>query len=283
MSIYYLPQEFSSFNQLPVVFQYSYTSQRAVERSQVALSHHLISFLQLGKKTVILPQKVVEIPDQHFLLLSEGQCLMTEKLSIGGRYHNHLLFFEHSVVEQLLLRHVIVVQRKAHSANFRVLPYDAFIHNFVSSLKWIPNTAGWLLQHKVEEFLLYGYYQYGAAFFSFLKKPPLPALQRLVQVAQQAIYEQLTIEQMAFLCAMSVSTFKRRFAEHYQNTPQAWLREQRLQEAARQLRQGPQQLSDLAAQLGFQHRSSFSAAFKARFGVTPSAYANAQRINRLIF
>ncbi len=283
MATYFLPNDFATGAEAPAVFQYSYKSHQESHRSQVQLSHHLLSFLQTGNKTVFLPQQAVTVPDNHFLLLSEGHCLMTETLSTTHTYHSQLLFFKQGIVEALLARHKILLPSKMTAPNVQVLPYDAFVRHFVRSLALVPTAAPLFLQHKVEEFLLYGYHTYGTSFFSFLKTPPLPAAQQLAQVAQQAIYQKLTVEQMAFLCAMSSSTFKRRFAAQYACTPQAWLREQRLQRAVQLLRQGQHRPSELATVLGFQHHSSFTAAFKSRFGRTPSAYLRQQRTNGLTF
>lgn len=272
--MYTLPNYFLSSENTPDVVQHSYKSYEAIDRCQIQLTHHLISFLQEGEKIVLLPNETVTIGASSFLLLSEGQCLMTEKLSSAHHYHSHLLFFKHHIVQDLLLKHQIEVPEPTSPAPIQVLAYDPFVRNFVTSLQLTPQADSTFLRHKVEEFLLYGYSQYGANFFSFLQTPPVPALQQVAQVAQKAIFEKLTLEQMAFLCAMSVSTFKRRFAQYYESTPQSWLREQRLQRAAKLLRQGEYRPSELSEELGFQHHSSFTAAFKSRFGMTPSAYVN---------
>ncbi|MGH1339101.1 MAG: helix-turn-helix transcriptional regulator [Aureispira sp.] len=274
MAVYTLPIDFFPAAPIPVVVQYNYKSSKAIHTNQVQLTHHLISFLQKGQKTVLLPQKTVVVPPNHFLLLSEGHCLMSETLSPQQYYHSHLLFFKQQIVHNLLLKHQIEVPNTTVACNFQILAYDGFVRNFIQSLQFIPKADTAFLQHKVEEFLLYGYHQYGASFFSFLKTPPIPSLQQIAQVAQKAIYEKLTLEQMAFLCAMSLSTFKRRFASYYNTTPQSWLREQRLQRAAQLLRQGHYRPSELSEKLGFQHHSSFTAAFKSRFGMPPSAYLN---------
>lgn len=274
MMIYNLPLHFLQQETVPPVVHHNYRSTTHVFASQIQLTHHLISFIQTGTKTVVLPHQTVVVPPNQFLFLSEGQCLMTEVLSQQQEFHSQLLFFKQEIVQDFLLQHQIEVPVGKDSANFQTLVYDAFVRNFVVSLNLVPTHHPSFLRHKVEEFLLYGYHKYGAAFFSFLQQAPQPALQQLVQVSQRAIYEKLTLEEMAFLCAMSVSTFKRHFAVHYKTTPQSWLREQRLQRAAQLLRQGQHKPSELSEELGFQHHSSFTAAFKSRFGVTPSSYSN---------
>ncbi|MFK7796836.1 MAG: helix-turn-helix transcriptional regulator [Aureispira sp.] len=272
--MYTLPNYFLSSDSTSDVVQHFYKSNEAIDRSQIQLTHHLISFLQEGEKIILLPEQTVHIHSDSFLLLSKGQCLMTEKLSTEQRYRSHLLFFKHNIVQDFLLKHQIEIPDQTAPSNIQVLQYNPFVHNFVASLKFAPPADAIFLRHKVEEFLLYSYRQYGASFFSFLKTPPVYDWQQVTLVAQKAIYEKLTLEQMAFLCSMSVSTFKRRFAKYYKSTPQSWLREQRLQRAALLLRQGEYRPSELSEELGFQHHSSFTAAFKSRFGVTPSAYVS---------
>ena len=58
------------------------------------------------------------------------------------------------------------------------------------------------------------------------------------QVVTANIYNAVTVEELAFLCHMSLSTFKRRFTRTYGITPNKWLLEKRMQKATQMLSQG---------------------------------------------
>lgn len=59
------------------------------------------------------------------------------------------------------------------------------------------------------------------------------------------------------------------FRTHLQTTPAAFVREARLNEAARQLRDGATPVAEVGAALGYPSPANFATAFKERFGVSP--------------
>jgi AraC-like DNA-binding protein len=80
----------------------------------------------------------------------------------------------------------------------------------------------------------------------------------------------LTLEEMAFLCNMSLSTFKRNFLNTYGISPQKWFQNKRLQFAYEALKNNSKTPSDLYLELGYSSLSSFSTAFTNIFGVPPT-------------
>ncbi|MEM6645353.1 MAG: helix-turn-helix domain-containing protein, partial [Bacteroidota bacterium] len=75
-----------------------------------------------------------------------------------------------------------------------------------------------------------------------------------------------------FLSHMSVSTFKRAFQQHYQDTPIRWFQRQRLAHAALRLRAGTHRPIDVFEEAGYQTFSNFVHAFKKAYGITPKRY-----------
>lgn len=89
---------------------------------------------------------------------------------------------------------------------------------------------------KFSELMLYLQDKHSAALHAFQatqKRGPGDVAIRTVVEAN--ITNNLTIEELAFLCNLSVSTFKRRFAEVYGASPNKWLLKQRMEIAARLL------------------------------------------------
>lgn len=80
----------------------------------------------------------------------------------------------------------------------------------------------------------------------------------------------LTIEQFAHYTGRSLSSFKREFAQLYNETPNRWLIKRRLEEAYTIMAEEKQMPSDVYLKVGFKNISHFSTAFRKQFGITPS-------------
>lgn len=88
--------------------------------------------------------------------------------------------------------------------------------------------------------------------------------------------ENLTVEDVAAALGMSRSTLHRRLRDAADQTPTALLRSIRLTHAAALLRAASGTVGEVAYAVGFKSVSHFSHAFRARYGVSPSAYGERQ-------
>ncbi|WP_161958687.1 AraC family transcriptional regulator [Ferruginivarius sediminum] len=100
-----------------------------------------------------------------------------------------------------------------------------------------------------------------------------PAVARML--AQPA--EDASLDDLAALSGMSRSSFAARFRQVFGQPPHAFLTEIRLQQAARLLAATALPVKSVAARAGYRSRSYFTRAFKARYGVDPSAWRDGQR------
>jgi transcriptional regulator GlxA family with amidase domain len=57
-------------------------------------------------------------------------------------------------------------------------------------------------------------------------------------VVESNVHSNLKLEEIAFLCNMSLSTFKRHFIVEYNEAPGKWLQDKRLQRAKEILKEG---------------------------------------------
>jgi AraC-like DNA-binding protein len=89
-------------------------------------------------------------------------------------------------------------------------------------------------------------------------------------IVENSVNSNLSLEDVAFLCHMSLSTFKRNFVREYQTSPGQWFRERRMQTANDILKEGKLTSSDIYLKFGYNNLSNFSAAFKNKFGKYPT-------------
>ncbi|KZN68252.1 hypothetical protein N473_07450 [Pseudoalteromonas luteoviolacea CPMOR-1] len=93
---------------------------------------------------------------------------------------------------------------------------------------------------------------------------------KLQQVVQAHLYSPLKVEEMAFLCHMSTSTFNRKFKQVYGTSANKYLVLTRLEKAEQLINTTNKRVTDIAFECGFEELSYFSRAFKQHFNITPS-------------
>jgi AraC family transcriptional regulator, exoenzyme S synthesis regulatory protein ExsA len=94
------------------------------------------------------------------------------------------------------------------------------------------------------------------------------------EIIEAHIFNRLTIKEYAYLCGMSISTFKRKFEQIYHETPARYLMRRKLENARRILLTEKQTVSETAYDCGFENISAFSKAYKVHFGYPPSETLN---------
>ena len=132
-------------------------------------------------------------------------------------------------------------------------------------------------QLKLEELLVYLMEKEGPEIIQFFMRPRLSAQDlNFKQVIEGHTEDKLSLEELAFLCHMSLSTFKRKFKIHYGMPPSRWFQKKRLQQAKYLLGIEKHTPSEIYYEVGFENLSSFSQAFKKEYGLTPKQYQLAE-------
>ena len=94
---------------------------------------------------------------------------------------------------------------------------------------------------------------------------------RLESVVMSAVAENLTLEELAERCFVSVSTFKRHFRRRYSMPPHRWFISRRLDIAYRAVIATDVPITEIAKMCGFPNPSHFISAFKRQYNVTPAS------------
>jgi AraC-like DNA-binding protein len=92
------------------------------------------------------------------------------------------------------------------------------------------------------------------------------------QAIEENLFNNLSTEQLSFLCGMSLSTFKREFKKTFNETPARYIKHKRLEHAAKLLCKKDEPISAIAYDCGFQDSTTFSASFHEKYQVSPSQY-----------
>ena len=86
------------------------------------------------------------------------------------------------------------------------------------------------------------------------------------------ITNNISIEDLAFLCNTSLSTFKRRFLKLYGTSPSKWILQRRMEIAKDLLLHHHEKPSEVYHKVGYENHSSFTQSFKQTFGLTPKDF-----------
>jgi len=280
MSVFNIPSDFLTATEAPEFLVYPYQSTaEATTKSRIIITSHLFSFVQEGEKEVYFNDQSVLCGNEVALLMASGNCLMTERASPEKHYRSLLFFFSEARLSALKGKYPDLFPSRViqpGKACF-VIRQDDFVRPFVASLQHVPgNTpdlAASIWQLKFEEMMLYLAHTYPATFPDFIAALRAEQPDSLVKrVVDNNINSHLTLDELAFLCHMSLSTFKRKFESLYSMPPIRWFHEKRMQQAAHMLRYQNLKASEIHEDLGYENLSSFIQAFKKEFGVTPKAY-----------
>jgi AraC-like DNA-binding protein len=262
---------------------YTYVSNDKAQRNKIFLQQNLISLLEQGEKVVHYDKGKTIIRDNQFALLTSGNCLMTEKLSVNEVYKSTMWFFDNAVLTNFFVKYASVIDKipskpMAGEQPFLVFEKDEFIRNYIASLKYIQEQHSVFsyekLELKFEELMMFLLEKYPREILSFqLRSQEEYSDLEIRKVVEQNITNNLTLEELAFLCHTSISTFKRKFLKLYKLPPRQYFLQRRMEIATSLLLQN-ENPGEVFYKVGYENHSSFSQSFKQVYGISPKAFQN---------
>ncbi len=274
MAIEKIPEIYSKDGkETPDLFVYDFKMTNDVVKSKVNLGMNMFSFLQVGKKQVHFAGTSVAVNKDQSLLLKKGNWLWTELLDLETVYYCKLFFFSEKILKEFLEKHTENRELVKDEPPYFIIRNDAYISSYLNSLSTISEAPAVFMENllsvKFEELMLYLLQKYGRKFEEYLYSLIIKETSSFKKIIESKIHSNLKLEEIAFLCHMSLSTFKRRFISEYDVSPGKWLQDKRLQKAKETLEQGDLKPSDIYLDFGYNNLSNFSIAFKNKFGFSP--------------
>ncbi len=275
MQIENIPEIYQQGNsQNKDLFIYDYKMTEDVVKSKVQLSMNMFSFLQVGKKQVHFADASAMVSKDQSLLIRKGNWLWTELLDNDDIYFCKLFFFSEQILLDYIKKYDLKEPDVKEETSFFIIENDEYITSFLStlsSISQIPDKfASQMLSIKFEEITTYLLTKYGSDFERYLYSLISKEISPFKKTVESNAYSNLKLEEFAFLCNMSLSSFKRRFLKEFGESPGKWLQDKRLQRAHELLLEGDLTASDIYMDFGYGNLSNFSAAFKNKFGINPT-------------
>ncbi len=272
--VFNLPGFLSSELHADTYFHFYKTANPSV-KNKIVFSQNLICILLEGSKEIFNQAGHANVDPGKLFLLSAGSVLMSESVAANGRYESILIFFSNDFLVDFCLRHNSqTFKKETGGLSLVTLGKDDFLFNYEKSLKLLEHLKeeNNLRKTKIEELLLYLLKKYPDQVKTFISQALQNSLQsKIKQVVLANMEKGLIIDELAFLCNMSVSTFKRHFSEVFQTSPKKYFIQVRMQRA-KKLLQMNKRTSDIYFELGYRNLSSFSSEFKKHFGKSPKQF-----------
>lgn len=154
---------------------------------------------------------------------------------------------------------------------------DALMQHFLSSIYFLldnPSVASddMILTKLKELLLILSKSDTAPSIIDFVSSLFKPLEYDFKTVIEKNIFSDLSLEEYAHLCSMSVSTFKRHFKDIFQDSPAHYIKLKRLEKAAELLKITTDRITDICYDCGFSDIGHFSKSFIAQYGCAPSEY-----------
>jgi AraC-like DNA-binding protein len=274
MEVYHLP-EFLNGGKEGEVYIHHYRSAHEYLKNKIALNKNLICILLSGTKEVLGPRQTIRIDSTEIMMVSAGNVLMWESIAENHKLESLLIFFSNEMLKETCARHSLNFSgNNAKTEAVLSMKKDDYIRAYETSLKALVTQGIALMQQiKVEELLVYlALINPSEKFQAFLQNVlgALPG-NKLQDVVNANVDKGLTIDELAFLCNMSASTFKRQFEKAFKCSPKKYFTMHRM-EKARMMLMREIRPSEIYLDLSYQNLSSFSTEFKKYFGVSPKVF-----------
>ena len=161
--------------------------------------------------------------------------------------------------------------------NIKKIQVDRLLENFKESINILLDTPEladeYMVKTKLKEFVLLLTKSQGAPsqmdYLAALFKPKEVSFKNTIQTN---LYANLSLDELAALCHMSLSSFKRKFKTVFDDSPKRYIVKKKVEKAALLLKTDNQRVSDIAFDVGFDSLATFTRNFTNIYGVAPSVY-----------
>ena len=161
--------------------------------------------------------------------------------------------------------------------NIKQIEVDRLLANFKESINILldnPELADErMIETKLKEFvLLMTKSQSAPSQLDFLSALFKPLDIEFKTTIQHNMYSNLSLDELAKLCHLSTSSFKRKFNEVFKLSPKKYISQKKIEKAAELLKTDSLRISDIAYDVGFDSLATFNRNFSSIYGKSPSEY-----------
>jgi AraC-like DNA-binding protein len=262
----------------PIIIHHHVASENNF-KERALLHRDAVSLVITGHKTMHFIEKTIHTSEKEIHFLSAGNCIVSADISVREGFESILIFFDANELAEFYSSNSNFVDTIRKKYNPKATPYiafekDGFIHNYIQSIHILLSKKEPLpiemKRLKFRELLLYLLYHRTETFLSFQSSQKISREElKIRKVTESNILTNLSLDEMAFLCSLSKSTFTRQFRKIYNTSPSAWILGQKMKLAKQMLTEQKEKPGEIWFKLGFESHSGFTKSFKKHFSIAP--------------
>jgi AraC family transcriptional regulator, exoenzyme S synthesis regulatory protein ExsA len=221
------------------------------------------------------------------LALKSGECCIARKNRLGrfnkvkvdGELEKVFVFFDEAFLKRFQEKHKSKTTKFTSSSTIVSVSKNDFLPDYIQSLQpyynhgKIKDAFADVKREELMIILLQQQPELAGIFFDY----GIPQKINIEEFMNRNFKFNVSVERFAYLTGRSLSAFKRDFIKIFNDTPNHWLVQKRLQEAHFLIEKKNMKPSEIYLDLGFEALPHFSFAFKKRFGYAPTELANSSR------
>ena len=238
-------------------------------------------YVTSGTSTLVTPTQKVTTDAEEGIVMQCGNYL-NEYLSntanqaceaIAVHFHKHVL----KTIYDKEFPDFLLNVKKITPINYNRVKASQLLRNYINSLQFYFDNpelvSEELLKIKLKELILL-----------LAKTENADSVQSLIaglftkrevafkDVIEANLFNNYTLDELAALTNLSLSSFKRQFVKHYKESPAKHIKKRKLEHAAKLLKNTDLRISDIAFDVGFSDLAHFSKSFHKVFHKSPSEY-----------
>lgn len=281
INLYSAIKDSSRFRKLEVneLLFAEYTCLREETKLGIWSDSNYFAFISSGKKAWRTIYHSYEVTEGDILFIKKGANLTHQFFDDG--FCAIFIFIPDDFIRNFLNDNPGLTDQKQKdiSSQDAVIPLqsDELLKNYYHSIQsylFLPEQPNKQLAELKFEELLLSLFSSGAhrELTDYLISLCQNQLYHMSRVMEQNFAYNLKLAELAQLCHMSLSTFKKSFKEYYHTTPAVWLKQRKLDRALHQLLTSDLSINQISFENGFEDTSHFIRVFKQKHNLTPFQY-----------
>jgi len=182
------------------------------------------------------------------------------------------------ILKKLYLKELpALIKKRNFTKESRVIPSTGIITKFIESLEFyfenpiLVNED--LLELKIKELILLLIQSKNVeSIFELITDLYSAKTIDLKEVIALHLFSNLSIDELAKLSNLSLSSFKREFKKEFNDSPKNYIISKKIEKAKELLQVSEMHINEIAYEVGFNDPLYFTRLFKKRVGTSPSAY-----------
>ncbi len=254
------------------IFFVNYQDKGSPLRSRVMFNSCAFSFVQNGQKNIYRAGENSSLTRGYGMLIPKGNSIIAEHSATADPYASTIVFFPPHIGKEFILSRNRTALNRVNQPSYIHFKTNGYIEEYIRNVQGLIDARQILSVEmatlKVHELLTAVYEMIPELLTSIFDTQSNVSLKTVVE---NNLFNNLSLDELAFLSNRSLSSFKRDFEKTYGVAPQRYIRNRKLEIACAELSKG-KSASDLYLEYGYENISNFNTAFKRKYGITPAVF-----------